>query len=200
MIKAFDTDDDKEAVTAAVLGCGVILTGAGAQACQKFMEPLATGASMVDPLNPKIYPCCAWTIFEAALAGLCSCSVLPYLSIQCANDCFHVPCKCQSILWLVPWTPVCSLTYEISLCMLLSISNPHLACLSSRSGLFIVSSSSSAAGSSELLVAYLVQKCWQVCVCVRVMQVLNGGAPCQQVDSEEDDDQEAEVEDEVSCC
>ena len=50
MIKAFDTDDDKEAVTAAVLGCGVILTGAGAQACQKFMEPLATGASMVKSL------------------------------------------------------------------------------------------------------------------------------------------------------
>lgn len=47
MIKAFDTDDDKEAVTAAVLGCGVILSGAGAQACQSFMEPLATGASMV---------------------------------------------------------------------------------------------------------------------------------------------------------
>lgn len=47
MIKAFDTDDDKEAVTAAVLGCGVILTGAGAQACQEFMQPLATGASMV---------------------------------------------------------------------------------------------------------------------------------------------------------
>lgn len=49
MIKAFETDDDKEAVTAAVLGCGVILTGAGAQACQKFLEPLATGASMVKP-------------------------------------------------------------------------------------------------------------------------------------------------------
>lgn len=47
MIKAFDTDDDKEAVIAAVLGCGVILSGAGAQACQSFMEPLATGASMV---------------------------------------------------------------------------------------------------------------------------------------------------------
>ena len=31
------------------------------------------------------------------------------------------------------------------------------------------------------------------------MQVLNGGAPCQQIDSEEDDDQEAEAEDEVSC-
>ena len=48
LIKAFDTDDDKEAVTAAVLGCGVILTGAGAQACQKFMEPLAIGTSMVN--------------------------------------------------------------------------------------------------------------------------------------------------------
>ncbi|KAL3153296.1 hypothetical protein ABBQ38_011641 [Trebouxia sp. C0009 RCD-2024] len=47
MIKAFDTDDDKEAVIAAVLGCGVILSGAGAQACQSFMEPLATGASMI---------------------------------------------------------------------------------------------------------------------------------------------------------
>ena len=51
MIKAFDTDDDKEAVTAAVLGCGVILTGAGGQACQRFMEPLATGASMVRVLS-----------------------------------------------------------------------------------------------------------------------------------------------------
>lgn len=50
MIKAFDTDDDKEAVTAAVLGCGVILSGAGPQACQKHMEPLATAASMVTTL------------------------------------------------------------------------------------------------------------------------------------------------------
>lgn len=50
MIKAFDTDDDKEAVTAAVLGCGVILSGAGPQACQQYMEPLATGASMVRTL------------------------------------------------------------------------------------------------------------------------------------------------------
>lgn len=47
MMKAFDTDDDKEAVTAAVLGCGAILSWAGPQACQSFMEPLATGASMV---------------------------------------------------------------------------------------------------------------------------------------------------------
>ena len=31
------------------------------------------------------------------------------------------------------------------------------------------------------------------------MQILAGGAPCQQIDSEEDDDQEAEAEDEVSC-
>lgn len=31
------------------------------------------------------------------------------------------------------------------------------------------------------------------------MQILSGGAPCQQIDSEEDDDQEAEAEDEVSC-
>ena len=30
------------------------------------------------------------------------------------------------------------------------------------------------------------------------MQILAGGAPCQQIDSEEDDDQEAEAEDEVS--
>lgn len=47
LLKAFDTDDDKEAVTAAVLGCGVILTGAGAQSCQKYMEAMATGSSMV---------------------------------------------------------------------------------------------------------------------------------------------------------
>ena len=32
-----------------------------------------------------------------------------------------------------------------------------------------------------------------------MMQILSGGAPCQQIDSEEDDDQEAEAEDEVSC-
>ena len=31
-----------------------------------------------------------------------------------------------------------------------------------------------------------------------MMQILSGGAPCQQIDSEEDDDQEAEAEDEVS--
>jgi len=31
-----------------------------------------------------------------------------------------------------------------------------------------------------------------------VLQILNGGAPCQQVDSEEEDEQEAEAEDEVS--
>ena len=31
-----------------------------------------------------------------------------------------------------------------------------------------------------------------------MMQILSGGAPCQQIDSEEDDDQEAEPEDEVS--
>ena len=47
LLRAFDTDDDKEAVTAAVLGCGVILTGAGPHSCQKFMEPMATGSSMV---------------------------------------------------------------------------------------------------------------------------------------------------------
>lgn len=47
LLKAFDTDDDKEAVTAAVLGCGVILTGAGAQSCQKYMEAMATGSSMI---------------------------------------------------------------------------------------------------------------------------------------------------------
>lgn len=35
--------------------------------------------------------------------------------------------------------------------------------------------------------------------CVDGIQVLDGGAPCQQIDSEEDDDQEAEVEDEVDC-
>ena len=59
MIKAFDTDDDKEAVTAAVLGCGVILMGAGAQACQHFMEPLATGASMVRSPFLNAFFCCA---------------------------------------------------------------------------------------------------------------------------------------------
>ena len=32
------------------------------------------------------------------------------------------------------------------------------------------------------------------------VQILNGGAPCQQIDSEEDDDQEAEAEDEVRRC
>ena len=47
LLKAFDTDDDKEAVTAAVLGCGVILTGAGSQSCQNYMEAMATGSSMV---------------------------------------------------------------------------------------------------------------------------------------------------------
>ena len=47
LLRAFDTDDDKEAVTAAVLGCGVMLTGAGPHSCQKFMEPMATGSSMV---------------------------------------------------------------------------------------------------------------------------------------------------------
>jgi len=51
LLKAFDTDDDKEAVTAAVLGCGVILTGAGAQSCQKYMEAMATGSSMVRNNN-----------------------------------------------------------------------------------------------------------------------------------------------------
>ena len=30
------------------------------------------------------------------------------------------------------------------------------------------------------------------------LQILNGGAPCQQIDSEEEDEQEAEAEDEVS--
>ena len=50
LLKAFDTDDDKEAVTAAVLGCEAILTGAGPQCCQSYMEPLATGASMVRHL------------------------------------------------------------------------------------------------------------------------------------------------------
>jgi len=53
LLKAFDTDDDKEAVTAAVLGCGVILTGAGAQSCQKYMEAMATGSSMVRNNNNK---------------------------------------------------------------------------------------------------------------------------------------------------
>ena len=38
----------KKAVAAAVLGCGVILTGAGPHSCQKFMEPMATGSSMVS--------------------------------------------------------------------------------------------------------------------------------------------------------
>lgn len=53
LLKAFDTDDDKEAVTAAVLGCGVILTGAGGQSCQKYIEPMATGCSMViNSLSP----------------------------------------------------------------------------------------------------------------------------------------------------
>lgn len=47
LLHAFDTDDDKESVMAAVLGCGPILQGAGAQACQKHMEPMATGCSMV---------------------------------------------------------------------------------------------------------------------------------------------------------
>ena len=41
----------KKAVTAAVLGCGVILTGAGAHSCQKFMEPMATGSSMVQAFS-----------------------------------------------------------------------------------------------------------------------------------------------------
>lgn len=36
-------------------------------------------------------------------------------------------------------------------------------------------------------------------ICMSV-QILNGGAPCQQIDSEEDDDQEAEAEDEVRHC
>ena len=53
LLKAFDTDDDKEAVTAAVLGCGVILTGAGAQSCQKYMEAMATGSSMVRQHQTK---------------------------------------------------------------------------------------------------------------------------------------------------
>ena len=43
----------------------------------------------------------------------------------------------------------------------------------------------------------LCGNCECVCAC---MQILNGGAPCQQIDSEEDDDQEAEAEDEVSHC
>ena len=30
------------------------------------------------------------------------------------------------------------------------------------------------------------------------MQILNGGAPCQQIDSEEEDDVEGEADDEVS--
>ena len=34
--------------------------------------------------------------------------------------------------------------------------------------------------------------------CVHVLQILNGGAPCQQIDSEEEDEQEAEADDEVS--
>ena len=34
--------------------------------------------------------------------------------------------------------------------------------------------------------------------CVHGMQILNGGAPCQQIDSEEEDEQEAEAEDDVS--
>lgn len=63
MIKAFDTDDDKEAVTAAVLGCGVILSGAGAQACQRLMEPLATGASMVTAYSSCIFAC-YWVPFD----------------------------------------------------------------------------------------------------------------------------------------
>ncbi len=35
--------------------------------------------------------------------------------------------------------------------------------------------------------------------CVHALQILNGGAPCQQIDSEEEDEQEAEADDEVSC-
>ena len=53
LLKAFETDDDKEAVTAAVLGCGAILTGAGAQSCQKYMEAMATGSSMVRQHQTK---------------------------------------------------------------------------------------------------------------------------------------------------
>jgi len=34
--------------------------------------------------------------------------------------------------------------------------------------------------------------------CVHALQILNGGAPCQQIDSEEEDEQEAEADDEVS--
>lgn len=56
LLKAFDTDDDKEAVTAAVLGCEAILTGAGPQCCQSYMEPLATGASMVRRPPPPLPP------------------------------------------------------------------------------------------------------------------------------------------------
>ena len=37
-----------------------------------------------------------------------------------------------------------------------------------------------------------------MCERVTMMQILSGGAPCQQIDSEEDDDQEVEAEDEVS--
>lgn len=33
---------------------------------------------------------------------------------------------------------------------------------------------------------------------MRLMQILNGGAPCQQVDSEEEDEQEGDADDEVS--
>ena len=39
----------------------------------------------------------------------------------------------------------------------------------------------------------------QLSMHVCMMQILSGGALCQQIDSEEDDDQEAEAEDEVSC-
>ena len=80
LLKAFDTDDDKEAVTAAVLGCGVILTGAGPHSCQKHLEAMATGSSMVHQMAVKSdFMCCA---------VLC-CAVL-----CCAVLCCAVSCRC----------------------------------------------------------------------------------------------------------
>lgn len=55
LLQAFDTDDDKESVMAAVLGCGPILQGAGPQACQKHMEAMATGCSMVSLLHSPMH-------------------------------------------------------------------------------------------------------------------------------------------------
>lgn len=51
LIKAINTDDNKEAVTAAVRGCGVILAGAWEHACQQFIKHLVFGAGLVETFS-----------------------------------------------------------------------------------------------------------------------------------------------------